>query len=1390
MRKSFRRLFSGGAAALALGAAALCAAPPAHAQLLMDETFDYTPGDLYGQGGWVKYGTNSVDPIQVLAGDALSYATYSDPATGHDVQLKATSTAQDLMKTWGEAIKEGDLWASYLLRVNTVPDAGQTSTNIAYYFDFTTQMSKDAWADGKSPTEFAKMYITKGSAADKFQMAISRTGNYSKSTKGDAEYEVGQTYLVVMHYKIVSGSYNDVCQLFVNPVIDTSATAPTAPTIEVTGTSDSDPSMNYGAYAVELRQGATSTNKMADLDLTALRVGRSWYDIMKYTKPAGIYPEPESVPMLKHYQGIPTKGFLNVKGSGLTADITMTVPAGFTAEPAIIPMADAMSDAGVDVTFSGNPAEIGTFSYPVTLSSAGLPDVVVNLEGEVYAVPAGDVATCAAFNALMPSGDGMSQTARYTGHAVVTAVETVANGLFSADQYNVYAQDATGAIMATNTSPVTDGLGLAVGDEITDLYGNVQQYLGMPQVVAAQLFEGGKYAIVTSTGNTVEAKPVTLADFTAAIAPDYVNQLIKVEGVHFKDVAEGTKFQAATNFTITDGTTDAVVRIFAGSELIGTDVPTGDNYTITGISGSASQLTLKPRFLTDIVETATPAPVPQIIITPSEQTLNPSLPGVSQQFTATLEGFNLTSDITVTCPETIVCNLTTIPAADANEEDGLLVNFTVTPTVSGQYSGAVTFSSEGAADATFTVTGEVLPCIDIANTSRIAVQYDDPDYEGNYYRYTGKATVTAIQEDASGYGTTYNIYAQDPFGAMCITTMYCDFPDGLPIAVGDQITNLYCSLEKYLGAPRLIALQFRTDGICDITATQQEKTPSDVTLTDITSANALDYIYRLVKVDGVTFKDVEAGAKFEAAKNYTIVNGENEAVVRLWAGTDIVGTDIPTEAVAITGISASAAQFTLTPRSLSDIVTAEQAPANVEYISEEKLFDFTTDAAPMGEKTAIYKFNVKTTNTPADVLITMTGKNPEAFAVEPTVIAAGSADTEVTVYLNASKIGKYEASVNFDCDAINAVFNYAKPMGVCYAYDPQNLPTITIEPAAISMECAPGEKAEATYTLTAKNCFDYIQATRTDENTDRAIIMGESFLLPNDSTYQITVTFEPTAEGEYSRAWTWNTMKCATPASLTVTGTCKGYVPPVDPEGQEFKLDASNPLVAYKQDFASVQNNAPLAIDGWTNSALVGTRAWWGYVDETGDAPVHAAKVTAYDSNVAEGQGSPMDAILVSPALNFKDAADRHITFSLMGKFLTENSGDVLTPVLVTLGTDGAPVINALDGFNIPATPDEAGTWVPFNVDMSVIPDMPDTFFFGFDFTGTRGRDNSTTYLVKDFVWNPSGSGIAGLTADADGLYTVYNMQGIRVLRTRNAADASSLAPGIYICAGRKFVKK
>lgn len=790
---------------------------------------------------------------------------------------------------------------------------------------------------------------------------------------------------------------------------------------------------------------------------------------------------------------------------------------------------------------------------------------------------------------------------------------------------------------------------------------------------------------------------------------------------------------------------------------------------------------------------------PTIVASPSQGRIGTIYSGMQVKSQTTLSAQNLTGDVTVTCPAGVTCDKTTIPAADAMAADGVTLTFTMTaPNEEGEFEKTVTFSSEGAQDATFTLSGEIYVVTDVPSAGAARTNFVSGDKDATYH-FTGKAVVTAIEKYEYGYGNEYNIYATDLLGGICVNSAFYAFEEA-PVAVGDEIGDFYYVYNTDATVPILTVIPVDAEGtFVKVTQTGQTINPLELNLSNLNESSLPAYLFRLFKVQGLKFEGISENAVFEKGKKYTVTNGEHSFKVRAMNGSDLIGQPIPSGNVILSGISESMSAFELILRSRADVEEVGDPAVN---IMREQMFDFTSNAAAINAETQVMKYTVVAENLPAAVPVLITGKNADMFAAEPASLPAGSGTTEVIINYRPTEIGMHNAGVFFDFDAINPELNYTNQFPVSKAYDPANMPAITISPVILELETTPGVPVTGTATLTSVGTFDYITGSRAGTGDNGGITINNVYMPAGSTDIQLTVTFSPKEEGDYTETWTYTSTLCETPATLVVKARCTGEAPIEDPQGDpELKVDWSNPYPYYTQDFAGVQQNEPLKLDGWCNYAVDGTRAWWGYTGANGD-DFTAAKVTAYDSNMKPGEGTEGTTILLSPALDFKNAANKHIKFRLMGMYLNENSGDEL---VIGMGEpnpeagEGEPdlLLYELDGFAVPATADEAGKWVEYDVDMSVIEDMPDTFCIAFTFYYTRGADNSTTYYITDFQWGGKTQSIdavnsdaCGFTPDTDGWYNIYNAQGILVLRTKDAAYLKTLPAGLYLSRGAKHIIK
>lgn len=237
----------------------------ANAERLLTENFEYELGNLYSQGGWLKYGTQATGPVQVI-NNALTYPDYQDKAVGKAVHLTQVASGEDLMRAVSEtAISSGKVYLSALVKVNAVADD--------QYFLAFIQPTSAGIVDKKTPPENTRLIASKGSADGKFVFKISR--NSATLFESTEEFELGKTYLVVMSYEFKEGTKNDVVQLWVNPAVASTEPKPNAAINSTTHTGADMKSFQ----AIELRQGSSATKVGPEVIIDAIRVGTAWTDL-------------------------------------------------------------------------------------------------------------------------------------------------------------------------------------------------------------------------------------------------------------------------------------------------------------------------------------------------------------------------------------------------------------------------------------------------------------------------------------------------------------------------------------------------------------------------------------------------------------------------------------------------------------------------------------------------------------------------------------------------------------------------------------------------------------------------------------------------------------------------------------------------------------------------------------------------------------------------------------------------------------------------------------------------------------------------------------------------------------------------------------------------------
>ena len=728
--------------------------------------------------------------------------------------------------------------------------------------------------------------------------------------------------------------------------------------------------------------------------------------------------------------------------------------------------------------------------------------------------------------------------------------------------------------------------------------------------------------------------------------------------------------------------------------------------------------------------------------------------------TITVTGENLTGDVTVeSSSPAVTVSPATLSAADVMSGDGAKLKINVAYT-DGEQNATITLKSEGAADQQIKIswTGYT-----VSEVKTIKELYSKDPEAGEVYRYSGEATISFVDKGA----TKPVYYLQDATGAITISDEW-EVLKTTDYNAGDKLTGTILGVQSSFGT--MSAVAYNTN-LGKVLSTGNTVAPVEATLEQL-KASPADYMQQLVKVKDLKFKDIAEGTTFtEGMTQPVVTDGTEEAKVRIFKGTSLIGKNIPTDDVTLVGLFTSKAMI-IGPRGIEDITVQQpQGDPSIEFTPEK----IEQKAGALGKTVEVATIHVSAKNMTAVTTFELAGKNADQFSLSLSKIEKGNSETDIVVSYTPTEVAVHKAYIMVNCPSIE---DYYKTINFsAYAIDEQNPPTITVSPTELQkFQAKVGETSEQTLEITTANMPDYAYVKVKDAGQ---FILSNTMLMRNTKN-TVKVTFKPTVAGTYNTSLVFSALGMED-VELPIEGVATGDTPDEPKEGVDFVLSEENPLKELNEKFDNITRNKPLALDRWTNSALEGTRAWWGYsfLDYDAESPNEkVAKVTAYDSKMESGSGTPAQMILVTPPLDFKNAAKKVFTFKVRGDYLMDNQTDKLELCYIDLA-DGKPYIQPLTECKMPCTKDESGKWYPYTVDLTN-QEVADVFFMAFRFTSTRGADNSATYYIDDVTYGLGTDGISsvatGVAADSQ---TVYDLSGNIV--ANGTAALKSLAPGMYI---------
>ncbi|MHC1737156.1 MAG: T9SS type A sorting domain-containing protein [Ignavibacteriaceae bacterium] len=210
------------------------------------EHFNYSAGELRTVGtNWTRISGTKND-LYVVEGN-LTYTNYPMSATGRQVQITSSGADDDKFSFTTQSADGIKVYASFLLNVTNTTGLGAGA-----YF---------AMLGTGSISFTTRLFIRLDGTG--FNLGLARNSG-TVGAWGSTTLSVGETYLIVLGYEIVSGTYNDIARVWINPNL--SGVEPSA-TLTV-GETDGDMEIS-GFY---IRQTSGTPNATID----ALRIALSW----------------------------------------------------------------------------------------------------------------------------------------------------------------------------------------------------------------------------------------------------------------------------------------------------------------------------------------------------------------------------------------------------------------------------------------------------------------------------------------------------------------------------------------------------------------------------------------------------------------------------------------------------------------------------------------------------------------------------------------------------------------------------------------------------------------------------------------------------------------------------------------------------------------------------------------------------------------------------------------------------------------------------------------------------------------------------------------------------------------------------------------------------------
>lgn len=380
----------------------------------------------------------------------------------------------------------------------------------------------------------------------------------------------------------------------------------------------------------------------------------------------------------------------------------------------------------------------------------------------------------------------------------------------------------------------------------------------------------------------------------------------------------------------------------------------------------------------------------------------------------------------------------------------------------------------------------------------------------------------------------------------------------------------------------------------------------------------------------------------------------------------------------------------------------------------------------IGDEVLMTTLTIRQGNITEPIQLHITGANSDMFRLEKAQVTA--AEETVRLWYAPTTVGTHKAMLITDCSQALGDNKTYPLSGV--ASDSTQKPEIQITPTELpTFTAKAGTQVRDSVIVTSLNCVEDLTVTCLNDGNENAFTISSS-LIPRNMEAKTYITFSPRKAGTYSATIYWSS-KNAQKRQIRVTGTATDKDPVTQDWATAFVWDNTSPTPLLNEHFDLIEHNKTLHLDSWQNVVLQGARPWWGYEDRNNDNE-HCAKATAYIWG--EKDSTMYEMWLVTPALDYKNAKNQVFTFRVRGDNLLQGQSAQLQLYYID-ATDSTDIFFQDLEVEMPATADQSGDWLDYQINLTGQEFIPDVFYMAFRFMGYSGNNGAATYLIDDVSW-------------------------------------------------------